>query len=109
MFAVLRQGGHQYRVSAGDIIQIEKIDAEKGQTLELDDVLAIGEGESLEIGEPRVAGAIVSATVIREGRGKKIRGYKFKRRKGYQRRYGHRQPFVEIKINSISKDGKELS
>ena len=109
MYAVLRQGGHQYRVAPGDIIQIEKIDAEKGAEVTLEDVLAVSSGDKLELGEPRIGGAAVKAKVLRQGLGKKIDVYKFKRRKGYEKRYGHRQPFTEIKILSVSRDGRDLT
>lgn len=109
MYAVIRQGGHQYRVAPGDVIQVEKIEVTDGEELSIEDVLLLQSEAGVEIGEPRVAGAVVKATVLRQGKGKKIRGYKFKRRKGYERRYGHRQPFVELKISAISKDGSDLS
>ncbi len=108
MYAVLRQGSHQYRVSPGDVIQIEKIEAEKGQEVELEDVLMINSADGVELGEPRVTGAAVKAKVLRQDRGKKVLIYKFKRRKGYEKRQGHRQYFTELQILSISRDGREL-
>ncbi len=108
MYAVLRQGSHQYRVSPGDVIQIEKIDAEKGQEVELEDILLLNSADGVEIGEPRIPGAAVKARVLRQDRGKKILVYKFKRRKGYEKRKGHRQDFTELKVLSVSRDGREL-
>lgn len=109
MYAVIRQGSRQYRVSPGDVIQIEKIEAGKGEEVELEDVLLLKSGENLEIGEPRVVGASVKARILRQDRAKKVLVYKFKRRKGQENRYGHRQPFTELKVLSISQNGKELS
>lgn len=109
MYAVVRQGGHQYRVTPGDILQVEKIEVDPGEEISLEDVLMVSNGDTVEIGEPRVSGAVVKARIRRLGRGKKIKVYKFKRRKGYQKMYGHRQPFTEIEITAIEKDGKALS
>ncbi len=109
MYVILRQGGHQYRVSPGDVIQVEKIEVEKGETIELEDVLLIGTDSGVEIGEPRVTGASVKAKVLRQDKAKKIDVYKFKRRKGYERRLGHRQPFTEIKILGIAHNGRDLT
>jgi len=109
MYAILRQGGHQYRVTTGDIIQIEKSAAEAGETIDLEDVLMLSAGESLEIGSPRVTGAKVTAQVLREGRGKKIVVYKFKRRKGSKTRQGHRHDFTEVKITGIYRNGHEVA
>lgn len=109
MYAVLKQGGHQYKVSPGDVIQIEKIEAEKGQDVELEEVLLLRSGDKLEIGEPRVVGASVRAKVLRQDKSPKIEVYKFKRRKGFERRYGHRQPFTELKITAILRNGQALA
>ena len=109
MYAVLRQGSRQYRVQPGDVIQVEKIEADKGEEVVLEDVLAVNNGEGIEVGEPRLNGAAVKAQVLRQDRGKKVVVFKFKRRKGYARKKGHRQHFTELKILSVSKDGKELS
>ncbi|MCC5877487.1 MAG: 50S ribosomal protein L21 [Candidatus Sumerlaeia bacterium] len=108
MYAVLRQGGHQYGVQPGEVIQIEKLDTADDEIV-LEDVLAVHDGETLTLGEPRVENAVVKAKVLRNGKAKKITVYKFKRRKGYSRKLGHRQPFTEIKILSIAVDGKELA
>lgn len=109
MYAILRQGGRQYRVSPQDVIQIEKVDAEQGAELDLEDVLMISNGDDLQIGSPRVNDAKVTAKVLRQGRGKKVIVYKFKRRKGYEKRQGHRQDFTEVQITGIYKDGQALS
>ena len=109
MYAVLRQGSHQYRVQPGDTIQIEKIEAEKGEEITLEDVLALSNGSGLEVGAPRVLGASIRAKVLRQDRGPKIDIYKFKRRKNEARRRGHRQPFTEIKIIALAKNGNDLA
>ncbi len=109
MYAIVRQGSHQYRVAPGDVIQIEKIDAEKGQEVQLDDVLMLSDGEMTEIGSPRIDNAAVKAKVLRNDRGPKIIVFKFKRRKGYMKRQGHRQSFTELKITGFVKDGQELA
>ncbi len=109
MYAILRQGGHQYRVAPGDVLQIEAISAEPGETLQLEDVLLLRKSDGLEIGEPRVNGAAVEAKVIRHGRGRKVRVYKFKRRKGFSKTRGHRHAFTEIRIDGLSHNGQKLA
>lgn len=109
MYAVLRQGSHQYRVAPGDVIQIEKIDGEKGDVVKFDDVLLVQSEGGLSLGEPRVNGVSVTAKVIRQDKSAKVNIYKMRRRKGFSRRHGHRQPFTEVAITSIDKDGKALS
>jgi large subunit ribosomal protein L21 len=101
MYAVFKTGGKQYRASTGDILKVEKIEAEKGSTLELDQVLMVGDGEDVKIGTPYLEGGKVTATVIDQGRGKKIKIIKFKRRKNYRRLMGHRQYFTQIEITGI--------
>ncbi len=101
MYAVFKTGGKQYRVSTGDVLKVEKIEAEKGATLELDQVLMVGEGEDVKIGTPYLEGGKVTATVIDQGRHKKIKIIKFKRRKNYRRKAGHRQYFTQIEITGI--------
>lgn len=108
MYAILRQGSHQYRVSPGDVIQVEKLDVEKGSQLDLDNVLLIGRGQEVEVGQPIVANAAVRAQVVRNGKSRKVIVFKFKRRKGFKKKYGHRQPFTELRITGILKDGQEL-
>ena len=97
MYAVIRTGGKQYRVSQDDVLRVEKLDAEVGATVKLD-VLAIGEGESLKIGKPVVEDANVTATVVRHARARKVIVYKF-RPKDYSRKKGHRQAYTEVRIS----------
>jgi large subunit ribosomal protein L21 len=101
MYAVFSTGGKQYRASTGDILTVEKIEAEKGATVELDRVLMVGEGEDVKIGTPYLEGGKVTATVVDQGRGDKIKVIKFKRRKNYRRQMGHRQYFTKIEITGI--------
>ena len=101
MYAVFKTGGKQYRATTGDVIKVEKIEAEKGATLELDQVLMVGEGEDVKIGAPHLEGGKVTATVLDHGRRDKIRVIKFKRRKNYRKQMGHRQYFTQIEITGI--------
>jgi len=101
MYAVIKTGGKQYKVAAGEKLKIEQIPADVGSEITLDQVLAVGSGESLKFGEPLVSGAAVKATVIAQGRHDKVKIFKMRRRKHYQKRQGHRQNFTEILINSI--------
>ena len=101
MYAVIKTGGKQYKVAAGEKLKIEQIPADVGSEITIDQVLAVGEGESLKFGEPLVSGATVLATVISQGRHDKVKIFKMRRRKHYQKRQGHRQNFTEILINSI--------
>ena len=101
MYAVIKTGGKQYKVAAGEKLKIEQIPADIGSEITLDQVLAIGAGDSLKFGEPLVAGASVKATVIAQGRHDKVKIFKMRRRKHYQKRQGHRQNYTEILINNI--------
>ena len=101
MYAVFKTGGKQYRASTGDVIKVEKIEAEKGATVELDQVLMVGEGEDVKIGTPFLEGGKVTALVLDQGRGDKIIVIKFKRRKNYRRKMGHRQYFTQLEITGI--------
>ncbi|SNX28989.1 LSU ribosomal protein L21P [Polynucleobacter meluiroseus] len=101
MYAVIKTGGKQYKVAAGEKLKIEQIPAEIGSEITLDQVLAVGEGASLVLGEPLVNGAAVMATVISQGRHDKVTIFKMRRRKHYQKHQGHRQNFTEILINTI--------
>jgi len=101
MYAVIKTGGKQYRVSEGDRLRVEKIEGEKGDTVELAEVLMLG-GERVAIGSPVVAGAKVNAQIIAQGLGKKVIVFKMRRRKRYRRKNGHRQPFTELRVTSIS-------
>ncbi len=101
MYAVIKTGGKQYKVAAGEKLKIEQIPADVGSEITLDQVLAVGEGESLKFGEPLVSGAAVKATVISQGRHDKVTIFKMRRRKHYQKHQGHRQNYTEILINTI--------
>ncbi len=100
-YAVMETGGKQYRVSEGDVIFVEKIEAEEGATLNFDKVLAVFDEGNTQIGAPYVSGVTVTGTVIKSGRSKKIRVYKMKPKKGYQRTQGHRQPYTKVQIQTI--------
>lgn len=100
--AVIVTGGKQYRVAEGDVIFIEKLDVQSGDTVKFDQVLAvIDEGNSV-FGAPTVAGATVTANVVKNGKSKKIRVYKMKPKKGYRRTQGHRQPYTKVQIEAIN-------
>ena len=102
MYAVVKTGGKQYRVSAGQKLKVEQIPAEVGAEITLDQVLMVGEGESVKIGAPLVAGAAIKATVVSHGRHDKVKIFKMRRRKHYQKRQGHRQNYTELRIDSIA-------
>ncbi|HRP75773.1 MAG TPA: 50S ribosomal protein L21 [Rhodocyclaceae bacterium] len=102
MYAVIKTGGKQYRVAAGEKIKIEQIPADVGSEITLDQILMVGEGESVKIGTPVVSGAEVKATVVSHGRHDKIKIFKMRRRKHYQKHQGHRQNYTEIRIEAIS-------
>lgn len=102
MYAVIKTGGKQYRVASGEKIKIEQIPADVGSEITLDQVLMVGEGESVRIGTPVVSGAEVKATVVSHGRHDKIKIFKMRRRKHYQKHQGHRQNYTEIRIEAIS-------
>ena len=101
MYAVVKTGGKQYRVSGGEKLKVEQLAAEVGAEIVLDQVLAVGEGEAVKVGAPLVAGASVTAKVLAHGRGDKVRIYKMRRRKHYRKTQGHRQNFTEIEILAI--------
>ncbi|HAT38927.1 50S ribosomal protein L21 [Polynucleobacter necessarius] len=101
MYAVIKTGGKQYKVAAGEKLKIEQIPAEIGSEITLGQVLAVGEGASLKLGDPLVNGAAVMATVVSQGRHDKVTIFKMRRRKHYQKHQGHRQNFTEILINTI--------
>ena len=102
MHAVIRTGGKQYRVQAGDELLIEKLDVNEGDEVTFDDILAVGDGADIKIGQPVVDGASVVADVLEQGRLRKVVVFKKNRRKGYQVKRGHRQHFTRIKIKSIN-------
>jgi large subunit ribosomal protein L21 len=101
MYAIIRTGGKQYRVKQGDVFHVERLPGEEGSPLVFDDVLALGQGSDIRIGTPRVEGAKVNATILTQGRLRKIIVFKFKRRKNYQRKRGHRQYFTRVRITGI--------
>ena len=102
MYAVIKTGGKQYRVAAGEKIKVEQIPAEVGSEITLDQVLMVGEGESVRIGTPLVSGASIKATVLSQGRHAKIKIFKMRRRKHYQKHQGHRQNYTELRIDTIA-------
>jgi len=102
MYAVIKTGGKQYRVTTGEKLKIEQIPADIGSQITLDQVLMVGEGESVKVGNPLVAGATVTATVVSHGRGVKVKIFKLRRRKHYQRTQGHRQNYTEIRVDAIA-------
>jgi large subunit ribosomal protein L21 len=101
MYAVIKTGGKQYRVSAGQSLRVEKLNAEAGTEMVISDVLMVGQGDEVTIGAPLVAGAAVKVTVVSQGRGDKIRIFKMRRRKHYRKSQGHRQSYTEIRVDSI--------
>ena len=101
MYAVIKSGGKQYRVTPGEKLKVETLPADVGAEVILDQVLMIGEGESVRLGQPILAGATVKAIVVGHGRGDKVRIFKMRRRKHYQKHQGHRQNYTELKIDSI--------
>jgi len=101
MYAVFKTGGKQYRAATGDVIKVEKIEAEKGASVELDQVLMVGEGADVKVGAPYLEGGKVTATVVDHGRRDKIKVIKFKRRKNHRKQMGHRQYFTQIEITGI--------
>lgn len=102
MYAVIRTGGKQYRIQVGEKLKVEQIEAERGSELILDQVLMVADGEKISMGNPLVEGATVSAKVLDQGRHDKIRIFKMRRRKHYQKHQGHRQNFTEIQITGIA-------
>ena len=102
MYAVIKTGGKQYRVVAGEKLKIEQIPADVGAEITIDQILMVGEGESVKIGTPVVAGATVTATVVSHGRHDKVKIFKMRRRKHYQKHQGHRQNYTELRIDAIS-------
>jgi len=105
MYAVFRTGGKQYRAVKGDVLRFEKIEAEEGATISFDDVLLIGEGADIKVGNPILSDSSVSGKVLRQGKSKKVPVVKFKRRQNYLRQGTHRQFFTEVEITAISASG----
>ncbi|MCR5737086.1 MAG: 50S ribosomal protein L21 [Eubacterium sp.] len=101
MYAIIATGGKQYKVSEGDVIRVEKLGAEADTKFTFDQVLFVG-GDNAKVGNPTVAGASVEATVVGDGKAKKITVYKYKRKTGYHKKNGHRQQYTEVKIDKIN-------
>ena len=102
MYAVIKTGGKQYKVAAGEKIKVEQIAADVGQVVVINEVLAVGSGAELKIGAPLVAGASITATVVAHGRHDKVRIFKLRRRKHYKKSQGHRQNFTELQISAVN-------
>ncbi len=102
MYAIIETGGKQYKVSEGDVIYIEKLDAEEGAEVTFDKVLMAGEGDAVKVGTPVVEGATVSAKVLKNGRAKKVIVFKMKRKKNYRKKQGHRQPYTKVEITAVN-------
>ena len=102
MYAVIETGGKQYKVSEGDVIFIEKLEAAEGDAVIFDKVLVVADGENVKVGAPAVEGATVTAKVEKQGKAKKIYVFKMKRKKNYRRKKGHRQPFTKVTIEKIN-------
>jgi len=107
MYAVIKSGGKQHRVKEGQVVRLEKIEAETGANIDFEDVLMVADGDNVTLGAPLVAGAVVSAEVVEHGRAKKVNIIKFKRRKHHMKRQGHRQWFTDVKISGIALDGSK--
>lgn len=102
MYAVIKTGGKQYRVAAGQAIKVEALGAEPGSEITFDEVLAVADGDDVRVGTPRLAGVTVKATVIGHGRHPKVTIFKMRRRKHFQKHGGHRQNFTEVRIDAIA-------
>ena len=102
MYAVFESGGKQHRVEKGDVVKLEKIEAQPGSRLEFENVLLVGEGEGVKIGQPYLSGSKVVAEVLEHGRDKKIRIIKFRRRKHHRKQMGHRQWYTAVRVTDIS-------
>ena len=101
MYAVIKTGGKQFKVTEGDTLKIEKLPTEVGKVFSLNSVLTLVDGDKVTIGKPMIKGASINATVVSHGKGDKVKIFKMNRRKGYRKSQGHRQSFTEVKINKI--------
>jgi large subunit ribosomal protein L21 len=101
MYAVVATGGKQYKIQEGDVLRVEKLTGTVGDEVAFDQVLLLGAGEDVRIGQPVIEGAVVKGTIIQQGKSKKILVFKYKRRKRYRRKQGHRQPYTAVKIDAI--------
>jgi large subunit ribosomal protein L21 len=102
MYAIIKTGGKQYRVNEGDVISVEKLDVASGEKVVFDEILVVSNNGELQIGAPNVTGAKVEGTVIQQGKEKKVIVFKYKPKKDYRKKQGHRQPFTRVKIEKIS-------
>ncbi len=102
MYAIIKTGGKQYKVSEGDSIYVEKLGAALDETVTFDEVIAVGEGSDLKVGAPFVEGASVTAKVVKEGKAKKVIVFKYKPKKGYSKKQGHRQPYTKVLVEKIN-------
>ena len=105
MYAVVETGGKQYKIAEGDVLQVERLEGEKGDEVYLDKVLALGEEDSVKVGEPYLEGIKVKAKIVEQGKKGKIIVYKYKAKKNYRRKKGHRQPFTRLVVKGIEKEG----
>jgi large subunit ribosomal protein L21 len=101
LYAIIESGGKQFKVSEGDVIRVEKLEGADGDSYTFENVLVIADGDNVNFGKPYIKGASVSATVTSQGKAKKVVVYKFKSKKGFHKKNGHRQPFTSLRINSI--------
>jgi large subunit ribosomal protein L21 len=106
MYAVFRSGGKQYRATKGEVLRLEKLEADEGADVSFDEVLLVGDGKDIKVGSPLLAGSSVSAKVLKQGKSKKVTVVKFKRRQNYLRQHTHRQFFTEVEITGIGSGGK---
>ncbi len=102
MYAILKTGGKQYRVTEGDVISVEKLDVASGEKVVFDEILVVSKDGELQVGAPVVTGAKVEGTVVQQGKAKKVIVFKYKPKKDYRKKQGHRQPFTRVKIESIN-------
>jgi large subunit ribosomal protein L21 len=102
MYAIIKTGGKQYRVNEGDVISVEKLDVASGEKIVFDEILVVSNNGELQIGAPVVSGAKVEGTVLQQGKEKKVVVFKYKPKKDYRKKQGHRQPFTKVKIEKIS-------
>jgi large subunit ribosomal protein L21 len=102
MYAIIKTGGKQYRVSSGEKLKVERLAADVGSELQIEDVLAVGQGDDLKLGTPRVSGAMVRAKILSHGRADKVHIFKMRRRKHYDKQQGHRQNYTEIELTGIT-------
>jgi large subunit ribosomal protein L21 len=109
MYVIVESGGKQHRVQEGDTIRLERLDGDEGGEVVIDSVLAARTDEGFQVGTPRLEGARVVGTIVKHGRGRKIRVFKFKRRKGFRKNQGHRQGYTEVRINQIELGAAETA